>query len=103
MNPFPEPPSETLLALRQDPSVRRFERRLTLLTLITLGAIVLVLLNHFVRPTRENGRTTELPGAVRAEPAVPTPGLLLPPTEASGVDLLEAMKRSPATPTFLAP
>lgn len=103
MNPSPEPPSETLMPLRQDPSVRRLERRLTVLALITLGAIVVAVLNHLVRPTPETGRTTELSREVRMEPGVPTPDLVLPPAEAAGVDLLEAMKRSPAAPTSLAP
>lgn len=83
---------EVLVPLRADPAVRRVERRLAGLALLTVGAIALVVLNHLIAPARESGPEARVPVA-------PLPELLPPAEIAPGGDLLEALKR----PQALAP
>ena len=80
---------EVLVPLRADPAVRRVERRLAGLALLTVGAIALVVLNHLITPARESGPEARVPVA-------PLPELLPPIEEAPGGDLLEALKRPQA-------
>jgi hypothetical protein len=84
VNDAPSP--EALVPLRADPAVRRVERRLAGLALLTAAAIGLAVLNHLVAPARENGPEARVPVA-------PLPDLLAPAEEAPGGDLLEALKR----------
>lgn len=87
MNDAPSP--EVLVPLRADPAVRRVERRLAGLALLTVGAIALVVVNHLTTPSRESGPEARVPVA-------PLPELLPPAEIAPGGDLLEALKRPQA-------
>lgn len=93
MNDTPSP--EVLVPLRADPAVRRVERRLAGLALLTVAAIGLAVLNHWIAPARESGPEARVPVAPRPE--------LLPPAEATGGDLLEALKRPQSAPPAVAP
>lgn len=87
-----EPSPEVLLPSRADPAVRRVERRLAGLALITLAAMALAVLNHLITPPRESGPEARVPVA-------PAPELLAPSETTPGGDLLEALKRpQPALP-----
>lgn len=90
------PSSEVLVPLRADPAVRRVERRLAGLAVLTAMAIGLALLNHWIGPPRETG--IEARGAV-----APPPELRSPVDSAPGGDLLEALKRPQAVPLMQAP
>lgn len=96
MNDTPSP--EVLVPLRADPAVRRVERRLAGLALITATAIGLAVLNHLIAPTRETGPEARVPVA-----PLPVPELLAPAEVTPGGDLLEALKRPPSTPPAVAP
>lgn len=90
------PSSEVLLPLHADPAVRRVERRLAGVALITATAIGLAVLNHLMAPARESGPEARVPVAPQTE--------LLPPSNvAPGGDLLEALKRPPSAPAEVAP
>ena len=87
---------EVLLPLRADPAVRRVERRLAGLALITATAIGLAVLNHLMAPARESGPEARVPVTPQTE--------LLPPSEvAPGGDLLEALKGPLSAPVEAAP
>lgn len=87
---------EVLVPLRADPAVRRVERRLAGLVLLTMGAIALAVLNHLVAPAREAGPEASVPVSVLPE--------LLPSAEAApGGDLIEALKRPLSAPPAVAP
>jgi len=94
VNDSPSP--EVLLPLRADPAVRRVERRLAGVALITATAMGLAVLNHLIAPARESGPEARVPVA-------PPPELLPPAEVAPGGDLLEALKRPLSAPPAVAP
>ena len=77
------------LPLTADPAVRRVERRLAGVALLSGLAIGLAVLNDLIAPADEGS----LEAAV---PIAPLPELAPPPEASPGGDLIEALKRPQA-------